>query len=65
MIETMVQKVLSLFKLQLDERGMSKQEALLALAVVSAWIIQREPHHVQDDLDDFISDAIQALLEKA
>jgi hypothetical protein len=47
----------------LDHHGASKQDVLLALAVASAFVLKRKPHHVQDDLDDFISPAIQVLLE--
>ena len=61
MIGHLVYVMTTMLRPRLD-MGVCKQDVLVALAAVSAWVIQREPKHIQDDLDDFVSPAIEALL---
>ncbi len=58
----LVDVITSLLRPKLDEQGLSKQDALMALAACSAWIITREPHNPEDDLSIYLSPATELLI---
>lgn len=53
-----------ILRIKLDDEGMSKMDVLMSLAVLSKWIIEREPHdpEVQGQLVQFVSPAIELLM---
>ena len=63
-IKCMFSRISALLRRELDYRGVGKQEALVALAAVNVWLMQRPPKHVQDDLDEFISPAVVTLMQR-